>query len=74
MRERFIIGGSPELIRTLAEVIKHDPEMKLIEIAGPANKPERIVAIMPTQRADIFRQTLGNQVKIDVDHEIQPFT
>ena len=73
MRDRFILGGSPDLIQALSEVIAKDPELELIAVSGPADAPERIVAAMSPERADLFDRALGGQLRIERDEELQQF-
>lgn len=74
---RWILGGSPELLRALAEDIRRDPTMRLISVVGPPSAPRRLVAEMTAQQADFFRQAHNGQVIIELDAELdqgmQPF-
>jgi hypothetical protein len=71
--DRFILAGSPVLLRALVEVITQDPETEVVAISGPATAPERIVANMPPERADLLRRALGSQLTIEPDEFLQPF-
>ncbi len=73
MKERFILGGSPVLIRALAEVITMDPDLDLISVSGPATEPTRIVAEMSPERADLVRRALGGQLIIERDEDLQAY-
>lgn len=72
MREQYIIAGSSTLLNALAEVILADPELVLVAASGPAGAPERLVAILPTERAEWFRRAFGDQLMIELDQEINP--
>jgi hypothetical protein len=71
--DRFILAGSPALLRALVEVITQDPETELVAISGPETAPERIVAVMSPERADLLRRALGSQLTIEPDEFLQPF-
>ena len=73
MREQFIIAGSSTLLNALAEVITADPELALVAVSGPAVAPERLVAVLPTERADWLRRAFGDQILIEPDEPISPF-
>ena len=73
MKERYILGGSPVLIRALAEVMIADPEFELITLAGPPGAPVRIVANMPPERADLLSRALSGHLTIERDEDIHPF-
>jgi hypothetical protein len=72
-RERYLLGGSPVLMRALVEVITNDPELQLVAVSGPATAPERIVANLPPWRADLLRRAIGSQLTIELDEPLQPF-
>ena len=73
MREQYIIAGSTTLLNALAEVIAADPELVLVAASGPAGVPERLVAVLPTERADWLRRAFGDQLTIELDEQISPF-
>ena len=73
MREQFIIAGSSTLLNALAEVITADPELALVAVSGPAGAPERLVAVLPTERADWLRRAFGDQILIEPDEQTSPF-
>jgi hypothetical protein len=69
--DRYILAGSPALIRALVEVFTNDPELELVAISGPAAAPERIVANMSPERADLLRRALGGQLIVEPDEPLQ---
>jgi hypothetical protein len=71
-RDRYILAGSPALIRALVEVITNDPELELVAVSGPTAAPERIVVNMSQERADLLGRALGGQLTIEPDHLIEP--
>jgi hypothetical protein len=73
MSERYILGGSPVLIRALAEVFSQDPEVTVIDVAGPPGAPDRLVVAMSPERADLLRRALGGQLVVEPDAVIEPF-
>lgn len=71
-RQRYLLGGSPGLIRALAEIFAADDEIELIEVVGPAAEPERLVASMPPERAGLLRGALGSHLVIEPDEYLHP--
>jgi hypothetical protein len=73
VRQRYILGGSPVLIRALVEVVSTDPNMELVSVSGPASAPERIVAQMEPEEADLLRRALAGHLVIEPDELLTPF-
>jgi hypothetical protein len=70
--ERYIIAGSSTLLSALAEAIVADPELVLTAVSGSADAPERLVAVLPTDRADWLRRAFGDQIVIELDEQATP--
>jgi hypothetical protein len=74
VREQYIIAGSSTLLNALAEVIAADPELALVATSGPAGAPERLVAVLPPDRVEWLRRAFGDQLTIELDEQVSPFT
>lgn len=73
MKERFLLGGSPALLRALVEVVTADSDLDLISVAGPADEPSRIVVEAPAEWADVLRQAFRGQLVVEPDVFLDPF-
>jgi hypothetical protein len=67
MKERYILGGSPALVRALAEVVTADSDLDLISVGGPADAPTRIVVEAPADWADLIRSAFRGQLVVELD-------
>jgi hypothetical protein len=73
MKERYLLGGSPALLRALAEVVTADADLDLISISGSADQPSRLVVEAPADWADALRLAFRGQLIVEPDAFLDPF-
>jgi hypothetical protein len=71
--EPFILAGSPELLRALAQAARADPELRLMSVSGPEQSPTRLVVEMTPERAQRLRAAYGSRLVIEPDEPLEPF-
>ncbi|MDI6098919.1 hypothetical protein QLQ12_09935 [Actinoplanes sp. NEAU-A12] len=67
MKQRYILGGSPALVRALVEVLTADSEVDLIATGGPADAPTRLVVDAPREWADLMRAAFRGHLVVEPD-------
>jgi hypothetical protein len=70
MKQRYILGGSPALVRALVEVVTGDPDIELISTGGPADAPTRLVVDAPDEWAAMVRSAFRGHLIVELDMPI----
>jgi hypothetical protein len=56
-RERYIVGSAePGLLSTLVEMLRADPQIDLLQVKGPADRPSLLVIETTADRAEQLKQ------------------
>ena len=56
-RQRYLIGNvEPASLLALAKIFKEDPQIDLLDVKGPAERPSLLVAEMAADRVEQLKQ------------------
>jgi hypothetical protein len=73
-REQYMIANAPSTsLGAVAEVLRKDPDVEVVRLQGPPERPELIVARMSPQRADKLKQEFGGRLTVEPDAPLMPF-
>jgi hypothetical protein len=70
--EQFIISkrfGAPKPVNLneVLEFIRSDPQTRIVNVAGPPNDPERLVAFLSDERVTALRARFGPGLIVEAD-------
>lgn len=73
-RERYLVGDAqrePEFLATIANTLRGEPEIELLEEQGEPGSPTLLVASMSRERAEALRQQHGSRLIVEPDAPLQ---
>jgi hypothetical protein len=71
---QFIVYADPTLLPRVADELRADPDVRIVKLGGPASAPDRIVAQMAETRAEALRRAFGDQVTVEPDQPLTPYS
>jgi hypothetical protein len=72
--ERYLVGdsqGEAAFLATVANAVRSDPEIELLEEKGDPGSPTLLVASMSPERAEALRQQHGARLIVEPDAPVQ---
>lgn len=71
--EQFIVSGPGAILGPLAESLARDPAARVIDVVeGGGSGPERLVVVLPSDRAAALAAALGSALTIEHDVPLHP--
>jgi hypothetical protein len=70
--EQFLLTGPAGLLGALVGVFVADPDIELVSVSGPPERPDLLVARTTPDRADLLRRALGEQLVVELDRPLHP--
>jgi hypothetical protein len=74
MKNRFMVAASgPDFLQQIAEIVRIDPEIELLDVKGPAADPRAMLVNMTNARAEQLKKQFGADILVEPDAPLELF-